>query len=88
MSLPLRRFWIRFDSDARSPLGYSVTAWTEEDALNLVHAAAFDSDEKLPDSTIQADIDISLLDARHIRPNMESPNWRGIWYPRGYATAH
>jgi hypothetical protein len=58
------------------------------DALDLVRAAAFDSDAALPNFTIQADIDISLLDARHVRPNMESPNWRGIGYPRGYATAH
>jgi hypothetical protein len=88
MSLPLRRFWIRFDTGAGSPLGYGVTAWTEQDALDLVRAAAFNSDEALPNFTIQADVDISLLDAGHIRPNMESPNWRGIWYPRGYATAH
>jgi len=87
MSVPLRRFWIKFDSDGRSPLGYGVTAWTEGDALNLVYAAAFNSGESLPNFTIQPDIDVSLLDAGQVLPNMESPTWRGVWYPRGFAKA-
>ena len=68
-----------------SPMGYGVTAWTEDDALAILKAKVF-ANGPLPDNpTFTPDIDISTLDAGHIRPNMGSPNWRGIWYPLGFA---
>jgi hypothetical protein len=30
-------------------------------------------------------VDVSALDSGHILPNIEPPNWRGIWFPRGFA---
>jgi hypothetical protein len=83
MSVPLRRYWLKFDCDFGSPLGYGVTAWNEEDAIGLVQAAVF-SGRNLPNFTVQVNVDVSTLDAGHIRPNMESPTWRGIWFPRGF----
>ena len=82
----LRRFWFKFEGDKSSPLGYGVTAWTEEDALSILQTQIFDDQPLLP-HTVVRDVDVSSLDAGHIRPNMESPTWRGIWYPRGFAEA-
>ncbi|WP_426406661.1 hypothetical protein [Bradyrhizobium ganzhouense] len=85
MSAKLRCFWLKFDGDnLRHGLGYGVTAWNESDALQIVQLDVFGG-EPMPPFALQADVDISKLDAGHILPNMESPNWRGIWYPRGYA---
>jgi hypothetical protein len=82
MSLKLRRFWFKIAGER--DFGYGVTAWTEEDAANILRAEVFNG-EPLPDHTISVDIDVSTLDAGHVLPNMESPNWRGIWYPLGFA---
>jgi hypothetical protein len=30
------------------------------------------------------DVDVQSLDQGHVIPNMHPPNWRGIWYPKGY----
>jgi hypothetical protein len=35
---------------------------------------------------IVADVDVRSLDQGHVIPNMNPPNWRGIWYPKGYDT--
>jgi hypothetical protein len=77
----LRRFWFKFEGE-RS-LGYGVTAWTEDDALNILRERVFESGA-VPRFSVAADIDVSTLDAGHIRPNMENPTWRGIWFPRGF----
>lgn len=82
----LRRFWFKIEGDATSRLGYGVTAWTEEDAVNILQSRVFDS-RPLPDYSVIADVDVSKLDTGHIRPNMESPTWRGIWFPIGLAEA-
>jgi hypothetical protein len=85
MPAELRRFWLKFDDgDMRHGRGYGVTAWNEDDALQIVKSDIFRG-APLPTFTLRADVDISMLDAGHILPNMESPNRRGIWYPRGFA---
>ena len=80
----LRRFWFRFEGDSASPLGYGVTAWTEEDAGDIRREKIFEG-RPLPAGSIARDVDVSTLDARHIRPNMGTPAWRGIWFPQGFA---
>lgn len=85
MAQQLRRFWIRFENDRYSAFGYGVTAWTEGDALTLLCNAVGLEAATLTDLTIETDVDVSTLDQRHVIPNMDSPNWRGVWFPRGYA---
>jgi hypothetical protein len=87
MSVPLQRFWFHIAGDVGSPLGYGVTAWTQEDAVSILQTVIFKS-TPLPNYDVQADVDVSRLDAEHILPNMESPTWRGIWFPRGFAKAN
>jgi hypothetical protein len=60
-----------------------VTAFSIDDAKALIETRVFPGGLPLVTKLIE-DVDVSTLDANHIRPNMEPPNWRGIWYPRGY----
>ena len=84
MNARLRRFWFKFEGHRDSPLGYGVTAWTEEDAAAILIAKVFE-DGSLPSASITRDVKIPTLDAGHIIPNMADPTLRGIWYPRGFA---
>ena len=87
MGAQLRRFWFKFKGGAYSPLGYGVTAWTEDDAKAILASHVFNG-RPLPDFDMQADVDLKTLDTKHVLPNMEAPTWRGIWFPRGYAEAN
>jgi hypothetical protein len=73
----LHRYW--FQTNQR--LGYGVTAYSEDDARNLIEnvlgAAALD-DELV---RIIVDVDVRELDQGHVIPNMGPPNIRGVWYP-------
>ena len=88
--MKLHRDWFRFHDIAsipailRSPLGYGVTAWTEDDALSLLRDALFQGGKPSGVAAITIDVDVSTLDSGHILPNMEPPIWRGIWFPRGF----
>jgi hypothetical protein len=84
----LRRFWIEFEKDKDDPwrhgLGFGVTAYDAKDALSLL-AESICKESKFPVvRKMISDVDVSTLDQGHVIPNMESPIWRGIWYPKGY----
>jgi hypothetical protein len=86
--MPLHRYWIEFEGSVFSTgfgPGCGVTAWTKEDAIALLRSGPF-RDKQMPAvSAIKTDVDVSSLDEGHVLPNMEAPNRRGIWYPRGFA---
>jgi hypothetical protein len=82
-------FWIELDESGdgithRSPLGYGVTAFDQEDALSLLREHVFGGAEMPPTRSVIDDVDLSALDEGHVRPNMETPVFRGVWFPRGY----
>jgi hypothetical protein len=89
----LRRYWITFDgSEAQDrdllarhfvSLGCGVTAWDEADARRLVSERVFEGGPLPPIHSVTADVDISTLDASHVRPNTGVPVWRGVWFPLG-----
>jgi hypothetical protein len=86
--MSLRRFWLEF---VDSPVGtlliprVGVTAADESDAIALVSKLVFRGAELPPIRTLVPDIDLSTLDARHIRPNMGNPAVRGVWFPSGFS---
>ena len=84
----LVRFWINVEerkgTTPSSPLGYGVTAFDRHDALALLKADVFPGELPAIESIVE-DVDIASLDERHIRPNMETPAFRGVWYPKGLA---
>jgi hypothetical protein len=86
----LTRYWIELDlPDGHEPppgtrLGIGVTALDRDDALRLVAERVFQAEEVPPLKLLREDVDVSTLDQGHVAPNMALPNWRGIWFPRGY----
>lgn len=88
--MTLRRFWIRFVAHPSLKIprpGCGVTAYNVEDALSILRATVFEGGTLPAVATIIEDVDISTLDQKHVIPNMEAPVWRGVWYPRGFASA-
>ncbi len=82
--MKLHRFWFTFLIDKISPLGYGVTAYTQDDAENILRSTVFAGRAYPVIKSVTPDIDVTTLDPNHVRPNMETPNWRGVWYPRGF----
>jgi len=80
----LHRYWITLsDPAAGSRLGYGVTAYDEHDARSILGHVVFNG--ALPEiSDVREDVDVRDLDQGHVIPNMNPPNWRGVWYPKGY----
>jgi len=88
----LKTYWFVFritESDKRTYASYSglkrgcgVTAYSREDALNLLQQKLFKEDPIPQIIHVIEKVDISSLDEKHILPNIGVPTWRGIWFPR------
>lgn len=84
----LIRYWFVFEPQPLPRafnLGCGVSAFGYDDALALLHERVFKGAGFPRILELKEDVDISLLDEKHVRPNMEDPTIRGIWYPKGYA---
>lgn len=81
----LHRYWIRLAEDVKPSLSeFGVTAFDETDALAILSHVAFGG-EPLPEVLeVRQDVDVRNLDQGRVVPNMAPPNWRGIWYPKGF----
>ena len=84
----LVRYWFRFEPHT-SPhvlnLGCGISAYGYDDALALLRDKVF-KDVALPRIIeVKENVDVSLLDHKHVLPNMENPTVRGIWFPMRYA---
>ncbi|MDR2985334.1 MAG: hypothetical protein LBV34_10890 [Nocardiopsaceae bacterium] len=84
----LTRFWFVFDRAAsrvaRAKPFVGVTAWNREDAEQLVREGMYGGAPLPPIQMVVDNVDVSTLDAGHVLSNMEPPNRRGVWYPRGH----
>ncbi len=86
----LRRYWFTFPRSSFKELpqgiriGCGITAYNQEDAINILQTSVFKSPEMPEFETITQDVDISTLDGSHILPNMGDVTLRGIWFPLGY----
>ena len=91
----LHRYWIEFEPLQNGHqqgvwligwprMAYGVTAYTYDDALWLLRKQVFRRESLPPIREVIEDIDISTLEAGHIRPHIGMPIWRGVWYPQGY----
>lgn len=80
----LQRFWFKFvvGPASATPLECGVTAYTFDDAVSILKGTLFAQGD-MPE--IGEVVDIRSLDRAQIRSNMESPLWRGVWYPKGHA---
>jgi hypothetical protein len=73
MKTLLRRFWF----PRTVGLGYGVTAYSVEDARQLLRQAGLSGEGE----SVVEDVDIRTLDQGHVIPNMRPPNLRGVWFP-------
>ena len=73
----LHRYWF----EVTGTWGYGVTAYSEQDARDLISEVEGDDwDRNL--FRVVADVDVRNLDQGHVIPNMGPPNFRGVWFPR------
>lgn len=83
------RYWFHFDLTdyAHPPLGIIMGCGITEASFDLAMDRVkkiFDNRTVPPILSCIENVDISTLDASHVRPNMGSPSDRGIWFPLGY----
>jgi hypothetical protein len=87
MQIKLHRYWFSFEnlpSHSALILGCGVSAYTYEDAVNILKETIF---AKYPDAAIcdaTIDVDVRSLDAGVVQPNMGDVTVRGVWFPIGY----
>ena len=86
----LIRYWFEFQIP--SAFGYppgighgcGVTAYSLEDAYNLLDERVFYEIKRPPFKKVVENVDIQTLDQNHVIPNMKLHFPRGIWFPLGY----
>jgi hypothetical protein len=82
----LHRYWIHFPDVPEARLyglgrGCGVTAHDLEDARALLREQLFRGEEPPPFERVIEDVDVSTLEANHVRPNIGVVTWRGVWFP-------
>lgn len=81
----LRRYWFHF-APTNDPsilnLGCGITAYDESDARRIFEAEVVPLFGSRIILAVTNDIDVSTLDAGHVRPNMGDPSKRGAWFPK------
>jgi hypothetical protein len=88
--MSLHRYWIRFQHNPSFGVpkpDCGVTAYDYDDALVILQDTVFRGRDMPPIEEVIENVDISALDQKHVIPNIEAPVWRGVWYPRGYASS-
>ncbi len=63
------------------PFGLGVTAWSVEDAIQLLRSHRFDIPDDLNEIQIQENVTFADLDRNNVIPNMGPMIMRGVWYP-------
>ncbi len=73
----LRRFWFKSSKN----LGAGITAYSRNDAEEILNGAIKRHSLELEIIEVLEDVNIQDLDQGHVIPNMNPPNFRGIWFP-------
>jgi hypothetical protein len=73
-------FWI-VPPSKHGQLGFGVTAFSLNDAFQIIQDAGFELPEDKNTLRIRENIKISDLDQRHVVTNMGPIVVRGMWYP-------
>ncbi len=78
----LECYWISFPRDPSFVLGIGVTAFSEEDAFNIIEERGFDEWYRgASEIKVEKGIRVEDLDQRNIVPNIGPMQLRGVWYP-------
>lgn len=84
------RFWFEFNIENRASQpagigwGVGVTAIDQDDAIKIINQKIFKGATMPGIKRMVENIDIRDLDQGHVLPNINPPNWRGVWFPKGY----
>lgn len=73
----LHRYWITFHRDSTPSylnIGCGVTATTIEEATEMLRVQVFDGAHVPPFASVQVDVDVSTLDAKHVIPKSALPS--------------
>lgn len=76
----LKTYWI--ESPAIRSLGLGVTAFSRDDAFQLLSASGYTLSADDLSLRVTEGIQVADLDQNHIIPNMGPIVFRGVWYPR------
>jgi len=76
----LKTYWI--ESPSIRGLGCGVTAFSRDDAFQLLSASGYTLSPEDPAIRITEGIQIADLDQNHVVPNMGPLVFRGVWFPR------
>jgi hypothetical protein len=79
--MKLTPYFLTLEANAFSNLGFGVTGWTEDDAVNLLKQIVFKKNTLPKVIEIKVLKDLADLEQNHIRPNIGNPAFRGVWYP-------
>jgi hypothetical protein len=88
--MKMHRYWFKFELTMADPhpsgvlLGCGVTAYSKDDAIELMKERVFTKFPLPAIKSVQEDVDVSTLDRGHVLPNMGNVLQRGIWFPIGY----
>ena len=78
----LETFWIEFPQDDNFVLGIGVTAYSREDAMNLIKDCGIEQWlHGAHETKIIAGVRIDDLDQTNVVPNVGPLQLRGVWYP-------
>ena len=78
----LTAFWIEFGDGLANK--YGVTAYSLDDAINLLKEKPFHKQVMPPVLSYKRNIKFSELDQNHVVPNMGPISERGVWFPISY----
>lgn len=75
----LKTYWIECPSI--HPLGFGVTAFSRDDAFQLLGASGYILPPDESAIRVTEDIQMADLDQNHVAPNMGPIIFRGVWFP-------
>ena len=76
----LKTYWI--ESPEIHFLGLGVTAFSRDDAFQLLSASGYSLRSDDPSTRVTEGIQVADLDQNHVIPNMGPIVFRGAWFPR------
>ena len=76
----LTMFWYETSRNGRAAQ-YGVTAYSHEDAAQLLRAAGYELEPGVA-VTVTEEVTFQDLDQNHVVPNMGPMQVRGVWFPR------
>jgi len=82
--MELKKWFIKFEENEFSQLGFGVTALSIEDSLEILKSNVFKSNELPKILECEEITSLNQLEQNHVMPNISDHLARGIWFPQGF----